>query len=125
MNSLDSREAFYAWIETGTLDKASLKLYDEGIYNKKYGIPYHSTSIKNAANVFILENVAEARKVYLDQGSKITDKQWEVKLIRYACRTYSRDRFIKWAKKNPFVLKYPDIINKRWIGISELLNKEE
>jgi len=122
--SIDSRLAFYTWIETGTLEKASLKLYDEGVYNKNYGIPYHIASIKNAANKFIVENVAEARQVYLQQGSKMSDKQWEIKIIRFACRAYSKNRFIEWAKKNPFVLNYPEIIDKRWYGISKVLKEE-
>ena len=121
---LDNRMAFYSWVESGSLDKASKLLASKGSYNKNSGADWHPSSIKQAANRFILHNVSEARQVYKDQGSMMNEKQWESKLILAACRVFSRKNFISWVHDNLWTLKYPQLIDKRFPGLSDVLMGE-
>jgi len=118
---LDDRMAFYAWVNSGSLPKASKYLASQGSYNKNTGQDWHFGSIKQASNRFILHNVAEARQVYKDHGSMLNEKQFEVKLVLAACKVFSRKNFIKWIQENQWALYYPMLINRRFPGLSEVL----
>ena len=122
---IDDRMAFEAWTQTGTLEKATKLLANKGIYNTRTGEDFHPGSIKQASNRFILNNVAEARQVYRDQGSMLNEKQFEVKLILAACKVFSRKNFIKWVWSNPWVFNYPALVERRFPGLVEYLLNEE
>ena len=118
---LDDRMAFEAWVQAGTLEKASKLLESKNLYNPNTGLAFHPGSIRQASNRFILNNVAEAREVFKQQGSIMNEKQWEVRLLKAACKVFSRKNFILWANDNPWALQYPLIVNRRFPGLAEVL----
>lgn len=118
---LDERMAFFAWVESGSLERASKLLENKGIYNPNTGLAFHPGSIRQASHRFILNNVEEARKVFIEQGTMMNPKQWEVRQLNAACKVFSRKNFIIWAKQNVWALQYPMIVNRRFPGLSEVL----
>jgi hypothetical protein len=124
MEKIDDRTAFFAWVQAGTLSKASSLMAEQGYTNPANGQNWHFTTIRAAANRFMLENVEEARKVFLEQGSKLTERQWEAKMVQTACTVYHRIKFIDWVGKNLWALNYEDILNKRWPGVVKALKEE-
>jgi hypothetical protein len=118
---LDDRIAFEAWVQTGSLDKASKFLESHGLYNPNTGLAFHPGSVRQAANRFILNNVKEAREVYNKLGSIMNEDQWNVRLLLAACKVFSRKNFILWVRQNPWSLKYPRFIDRRFPGLSDVL----
>jgi len=118
---LDDRMAFEAWVQAGTLEKASKLLAGKGSYNVNTGQDWHPGSIRQASNRFILNNVAEAREVFKQQGSMMNENQWNVKLLKAACKAFSRKNFMLWANDNSWALQYPLIVKRRFPGLAEVL----
>jgi hypothetical protein len=121
---LDDRMAFYEWVNSGSLEKASKSLEAKGIYNPNTGLAFHPGSIKQASNRFILHHVEEARKVYTEQGSLMNEKQWEVRLLLSACKVFSKKNFIIWIKENVWAYKYPQFIERRFPGLVDVMMGE-
>jgi len=124
MRLLDGELCFKLWVELDSLDKVSDTLYKQGVYNPKTGGKIRGGSIANAANKWILQNTSEARKIFLERGSQLTDQQWQAQLVRRASRLYYRLTFIAWVKTNPWALDYPQLFERRWPGLASELAEE-
>ena len=114
---MDNKLAFDAWVETGNLEFASKVLAKRGYVNPLRNMPWEPSTVRKAAERWILDNPEEARKVYLANGSILNQQQWEAKLVKLCCSKYSRSRFIQWVAKHPWAKNYPQIFERRWPGL--------
>jgi hypothetical protein len=122
---MDTRKAFLAWMELGTLKKAAVYLKEpEGMYNKKTGKTFSTSAIRHAACRYIAVNHEEAKPVLLkawkDQGVKISRREWEAFVVKLAAKylASSKDRFIRWLEANAWAEKY-DYIYARDYGLEQ------
>lgn len=118
-SKLDDKECFDLWVELGTLKKVGQELVRRGKASPTTGKAYTGTIISKHALRWVLENQEEARQIYLDEGSTLTDEQWERWLVEKATTVFhfSPKNFFRWIERNGFE-KY-EIIYLRKFGTLE------
>lgn len=66
---LSPRDAYEAWAFAGSVYRAPLWLKEERqMFNHRTGLPFASQTVWKSANVFILNNLAEAREIFQQVG---------------------------------------------------------
>lgn len=119
---LSPKDAFHAWMEAGSLPRASRYLKKNGVYNHHTGKPFTGFGIRHAACRYIATNHEEARPVlvsaWLNEGVTISNEEWNIFVVETATEylSSSKTRFVRWLEANPFAYKY-DYIYARKYGI--------
>ena len=100
-SGLSPEDCFKAWVETGTVEKASKFMNNKGIVNPRSGNYYSVYSVWRSAMMWVLEHPDEARPYYVAEGATFTDTEWEEFLVKKACHIYghSKNRLISWIKR--------------------------
>jgi hypothetical protein len=121
-NGINPKDAFYAWMETGSLRRASLYLEKQGIYNRRTGKPFTIFGVRHAACRYIATNHSDVKPILLkawnDQGYTISDDEWNRFVVETAAEylSSSKERFMRWLEANPFAYEY-DYIYARQYGL--------
>jgi len=117
-------EAFFAWIEAGSLARASKMLAEQGKINRSTGKPYSTIGLNISAKRFIALENEKAKPVMLNlwrqAGVELSDEEWEEFVVHAAVQSmgrFSLNRFVRWLEANPFAKKYEHIYINRVPGI--------
>lgn len=110
---LSPRDAYEAWANSGSVYRAPLWLKEErNMYNHRTGQPFASQTVWKSANVFILNNLAEAREIFQQVGhanGKIyRDWDWYNFIFPKALKL-SPDKFEEFMNINAFLKPHLDI----------------
>ena len=116
------KDAFYAWLEAGTCNKARNVLAQRGIVNPNTGKPYAYMAVYFAAYRHLLYNHEALKPVLFDlwgmrAGVDMTQKEWEIYLVRKAMMVLgnsSKSRFLKWIEDNSWAKEYDYLYAKRF-----------
>jgi hypothetical protein len=113
---LDGKECFLLWVELGSLEKVRLHYNAQGLINPRTGKPLSEMAIWTTSLRWVLENPEEARPYYEQEGGKLSDDEWEKWLISRAVMVYnySKNRIIRWAKRNNLFDKHYEIFRARF-----------
>jgi len=122
LNESLHKEAFYAWLESGTCNKACRVLSRKGIVNPNTGKPYTYMAIYLGAYKYLLEHHERLKpKLFelwgLREGLDMTDEEWEVYLVekaRMVLGNYSKRRFMEWVEDNPWAEQYDYLYAERF-----------
>ena len=106
--------AFYAWLETGTLAKATKRLALDGIINRRKKEPYSTMGVLLAARRYMVENHEEVKPVLLEHWKEygveyVSDEDWDKYILQIAIQVLgnsSKKRFMDWLALNPEFEKY-------------------
>jgi hypothetical protein len=119
---MDIKEAFDAWIRTGSLIKARLYLKNEKeIYNERTGKPFTTFAVRHAACRYMALHHDKAKPILINlwkerENVDISDEEWN-KFIVETARDYissSRSRFMRWLEDNPWALQYDYIYAEKY-----------
>lgn len=116
---LDDKQCLDLWIELGSTEKVSKHLANNGQVNPTTKKPFSQMAIWDAAFRWILSHPEEAREIYVEQGSVLTQEEWEEWLVgraRHVLGT-SKGRFLAWIERNNFQ-KYEYVYAERF-GIEQ------
>jgi len=114
-SKLDDKECFDLWVELGTLKKVGMELVRRGKASPTTGKAYTGTIISKHASRWAIENPEEAREIFIQQGSTLTQEQWERWMVERATTVYhfSPNNFFRWIERNDFE-KYEAIYIKKF-----------
>lgn len=122
-HGMDEKKAFEAWMELGSLPRATLYLKEQGIFNKRTGRPFSSFGIRHAACRYIAVHHEKAKPILLkawrDAGTEISTDEWNRFVVSTAAEylSSSRDRFLRWLEANAWAQRY-DYIYAEQYGIT-------
>lgn len=91
-------DCWRAWIEGGSLSRASKILYNKGVRSKDGGEP-PSVSIGYAANRWAVEHIEQARSELIEAGYEhlSVEIEWQMYIIARAKRVHQTERKLyKW-----------------------------
>lgn len=116
------KEAFYAWLESGTCSKARRVLSRKGIVNPTTGKPYSYMAVYLGSYTYLLDNHKRLKPILFDlwglrENVDMTDEEWEAYLVRKAKMVLgnsSKRRFMEWLEDNPWAEKYDYIYAERF-----------
>jgi hypothetical protein len=121
---IDEKEAFDLWVKLGAIQKVQTHMKMAGKINPNNGKPFTIMAIWHAAMRWVLYNSEEAKAIYQEQGSTLSDLQWEewlVKKAMYVLGTSSRTRFLRWIERMGFE-KY-DYLYAEQFGLEQVYSR--
>jgi hypothetical protein len=116
-----AKEAFYAWLETGTCGKARNYLTKRGIINPRTGKPYTYMAVYLGAYSHLVNNHESLKSVLFDlwgfTDDDMTQQEWEAYIVGRATVVLgnsSKKRFMEWLSRNSWAKEYDYIYAKRF-----------
>ena len=100
--------ALQLWAETGSLQKASGQLAQQG-YTNPGGRPYSSQIVYRYAMLWACWNPEKARNFFSDTS----DAEWEAYLTKSAANFMTRATLLKWLDQFPQFKKYGHLYAKK------------
>lgn len=101
MYRLDPKECFDAWLELGTLNRATRHLEEKGYLNPSTGSPFGLAGVRAAAFSWMFDHPDEAYQAVLATGSRLDREEFNKVLIwRKKARTASTSGMYTWLKKH-------------------------
>ena len=101
------KKCFYAWLNTGTTDKAAKALAREGVLGRG-GKPLHFNTIRRGAYLYVLSNPKETREIFRERMLffALEDAMWDNFLIEKAKFVYAMNdvkAFYSWLYDNNLI----------------------
>ena len=107
---LDREHCFRTWLNCGSLGKTAKILYSEGMVNPKSGKAPTPPGIENAAHLWMLDNVAEAKRLiaesWLANGELLSDEKWGRLILGYARSSLSNKKYTEFIERHSYLKPY-------------------
>ena len=113
---LDEKLCFQLWAQLGSLTKVQNHMKVAGIVNPNSGKAFTPMAIWNAAFRWVLKHPDDAREMYVEAGSVLSDVQWEEWLVHkamYVLGASSKGNFMRWVRRMGFE-KYDYVYAERY-----------
>lgn len=108
------KAAYEAWYTEGTIDKASVKLANQGILSKR-GKPFSPDGLRKAAVRHMINHYEESRetlkKIYHDNGYVVEEDQIDRLMIKMAVSALHNPQRVKfWMIEHNLMEKYQEYL---------------
>jgi len=109
-SQLDGELCFKLWIETGSIYKVALRIYQEGIINQKTGKKFTHQAVWLASWNWAFDNLPVARglvnSAWKANGELLTDQDWFTLITKRAKYIYSKSKFDAYLEKHSYLKPY-------------------
>lgn len=98
---LDQKQCFELWLKYDSIYHVATALAEQGVCNPETGNPFSGSAIWQSAMRYIIQDPDASYQIYVDKGSKLTRKEFNVFLIKHAMTIFRSQRKLEeWVKEH-------------------------